>query len=96
MSQNVLKENDPLSELYDVASALRFLEDAFEGHDESNTQIRAGGAAYVTRLMGIRLGDIAGELWEMEIPACRMPGTALGTDVPADQASSATAQGSPK
>ncbi len=66
MSRHAMKEIDPLSELYDVASALRFLEDAFGSHDECETQVRAGGAAYVTRLMGLRLGDIAGALWELE------------------------------
>jgi len=57
---------DPLTELYDVASALRFLEDALESHDETETQVHAGGAAYVTGLMGRRVSDLASALWELE------------------------------
>ncbi|MBU1002391.1 MAG: hypothetical protein KKE73_07690 [Proteobacteria bacterium] len=59
-------EKDPVTELYDVASALRFLEDAFEGHDEAGTQVRASGAAYVTGLVGRRVNAIACILWDLE------------------------------
>ena len=59
-------EKDPLSELYDVASALRFLEDAFDGHDQAGAPIRATGAAYVAGLMGRRVNAIACDLWDKE------------------------------
>lgn len=59
-------EKDPVTELYDVASALRFLEDAFEGHDETGTQVRASGAAYVAGLVGRRVNAIACTLWDKE------------------------------
>ncbi|BBD08765.1 uncharacterized protein DFE_2039 [Desulfovibrio ferrophilus] len=64
---------DPVTELYDVASALRFLEDAFEGHDESGVQIRASGAAYVAGLMSKRVNAIACTLWSMESPSGTSP-----------------------
>ncbi|MCK9239397.1 hypothetical protein [Desulfocurvus sp.] len=66
MPREINAEKDPVTELYDVASALRFLEEALESHDETETQVRAGGAAYVTGLMGRRLTDLASALWEME------------------------------
>lgn len=59
-------EKDPVTELYNVASALRFLEDALESHDVTETQVHAVGAAYVTGLMGRRLSDLASALWELE------------------------------
>lgn len=67
------ENKDPVTELYDVASALRFLEDAFEGHDETGTQVRASGAAYVTGLVGRRVNAIACTLWDMETDANLRP-----------------------
>lgn len=87
MSSQVTNGTDPLSELYDVASALRFLEEAFESHDGNDIQVRAGGAAYVTRLMGLRLGDLANALWEVEDRTCRAMAASLREDAPADPGS---------
>ena len=57
---------DALSELYDVASALHFLEDALDSHDQAGAQVRSTGAAYLTRLLGCRVSDIATGIWDAE------------------------------
>jgi hypothetical protein len=88
MSHRPHAEKDPVTELYDVASALRFLEEALETHDETETQVRAGGAAYVTGLMGRRLTDLASALWEME----SRPPVAAAPCPPAPVADSAQAR----
>lgn len=78
------EKKDPVTELYDVASALRFLEDALEGHDETGTRVRASGAAYVTGLVGRRVNAIACTLWDMETDGSLLPlavdGAAQGGD----------------
>jgi len=60
------KELDPITELYDIASALHFLEDALTSHGESDREVRTDGAAYVTGLVGHRINAIACALWELE------------------------------
>ena len=58
--------SDPLSELYDVASALHFLEDALDSHDQAGTRVRSTGIAYISRLLGRRVSDIATGIWDAE------------------------------
>jgi len=75
-------EKDPVTELYDVASALRFLEDALEGHDETGALVRASGAAYVTGLMGRRVNAIACTLWDKETDQQPLPPAVRTADEP--------------
>lgn len=79
---------DPLSELYDVASALRFLEDAFDGQDQAGSPIRATGAAYVAGLMGRRVNAIACSLWDQERPRPPLADPAPSPAAPPDDPAS--------
>lgn len=58
--------NDPITELFDAASALLFLEDALDSLDQSGAKVRTTGAAYVTGLVGQRVSDLAEALWDNE------------------------------
>lgn len=81
--------SDPLSELYDVASALRFLEDALDSHDQAGTRVRSTGIAYISRLLGRRVSDIATGIWDAE----ESPLTAKAT--PTHTAATATPDATP-
>lgn len=88
--------DDPLTELYDLASALRFMEDAFDGHDQSERQVRAAGAAYLSRIMGVRASAIATTLWDTEHSQLRCHQNDPAGSAPAHQNGLAPrAQGSP-
>ena len=76
--------SDTLSELYDVASALRFLEDALDSHDQAGTKVRSTGVAYISRLLGRRVSDIATGIWDDEDGSLAV--RAASTQTPASNA----------
>ncbi|NJB68514.1 hypothetical protein GGQ74_002187 [Desulfobaculum xiamenense] len=60
---------DPISELFDIASALHFLQDILAMAEVIDTQPNHAGASYLIGLLGNRTSDIATHLWDNEVPA---------------------------
>lgn len=78
MQNHTKAQLDPVTELFDVANAMEFLEDAFSAHPQDNAHLCAEGAAYVTGLMRSRIRDIAAALWEMEDKAAGLSPASVG------------------
>lgn len=64
---------DLLSELFSIASALHFVEDALNCHADAETHVHADGAAFVAGLLGSRIHTIADTLWTQEDAAGQPP-----------------------
>ncbi|WP_461210096.1 hypothetical protein [Desulfocurvus sp. DL9XJH121] len=75
---------DPLSELFDVASALHFLGDAFDSLDQAGTPVRATGAGCLAEMLGDQVHALACALWAQAPPSAPRP-RAEGPDTSPDE-----------